>query len=155
MRCKLGEVEVSERKASERGLVCASWIRGCVDAWGHGTRSGSKHRQVYLEQVGGVVERLLERPGVVTLVARDPECSALAYGWVCFEPQLELVHWTYTKAAYRRSGLARLLMQEARDAAWERTGAILSGYSMRSLHDALAERAGLSYVPMKGTRRAG
>jgi GNAT superfamily N-acetyltransferase len=149
MRCKLGEVEVSERKASERGLVCASWIRGCVDAWGHGTRSGSKHRQVYLEQVGTAVERLLERTGVVTLVARDPECSALAYGWVCFEPQAELVHWTYTKAAYRRSGLARLLLGCAREYG------PLTGYSMRSLHDALAERAGLSYVPMKGTRRAG
>jgi GNAT superfamily N-acetyltransferase len=146
MRCKLGEVEVSERKASERGLVCASWIRGCVDAWGHGTRSGSKHRQVYLEQVGGVVERLLERPGVVTLVARDPECSALAYGWVCFEPQLELVHWLYVKHAYRRSGLARALLSEAREYS------ALSGYSMRSLHDALAERAGLVYTPPANRR---
>lgn len=138
---KLGRVEVGEMLPTERGLVLNNWTQQLTEHQGHGQRSGSKHRHVYLTSNGQHTERLAESSTV--LVARDAECAALAYGWIAagiVHGQLAL-HWACTKSAYRRMGVARLLFD-----AMEQHQGELKHFTHHSYHDAIAKRFGLTYL---------
>lgn len=133
---QLGRVEFGPMLPTERALVLASWTQSLVDSMGHGVRTGSPHRGVYLAATGKLVDGLFADSTV--LVARDAECQALAYGWMAADPPL--LHWTFTKGAYRRLGVAAYLFQAMTETAGE-----LGLYSTQSRHSALAEKYGLRY----------
>jgi GNAT superfamily N-acetyltransferase len=134
---QLGRVEFGPMRDDERNLVLSSWTASLVDSMGHGVRSGSKHRHAYLVSMGKLVDGLFER-GLV-LVARDAECQALAYGWVCGAGAD--LHWSFTKAAYRRLGVAAHLFAALQDELGP-----LERYTLRSRHSAVCERYGLRYA---------
>lgn len=136
----VGRVELGAMLPSERNLVLSSWAQGLTDAAGHGPKSGSRHRDVYMERNGKLVEELLAEADVC--VARDAEDQALAYGWCCSDG--DVVHWVSVKRTFRRLGFAGVLLpREARH------------YSFRSRFDEIAERHGLTLKPFDCRRRAG
>ena len=139
----LGRVEIGPMRDSERSLVCSSWVHSVVDAMGHGTRSGSKHRHAYMASMGYEVDAEMARASTVVLVARDAECQARAYGWIAGDDSYipGTLLWCFVKHDHRREGVARSLLDAL---ARELDG--VSKYARRSRHDALAERAGLTYV---------
>lgn len=62
------------------------------------------------EQV--ILKRVLARPSCRTLIAHPPDDPELIAGFLVFEPPV-LVHFVYTKAALRRAGVARALLEAA------------------------------------------
>lgn len=137
----LGRVELGPMLDSERGLVYDGFIRGWTDAQGHG--KGTRHHAAYAASAANHIEALLQRASV--LVARDAECQALAYGWCMYDGNIDAVHWTSVKQAFRRQGIARLMLRAVEP----------SAYTHRSRFDALAQRMGLEYRPLSGQRRVG
>jgi hypothetical protein len=149
---QLGRIEIGPMLASEHNLVRNSFTEGLADSRGYGpaTVKGNaalkarRERHAQLVTAGQEVERLLRRADV--LVARDAECESLAYSWICFERALSAVHWASTKSAFRRMGLARLLLKAALP-----TGARAFSFSTR--FDAVGWRHGLTYLPPEGFGR--
>ena len=55
------------------------------------------------------IQKLVSRPGVITLVAYENTAPTFLYGFISGEPgsSIPIVHFVCTKEAYRRAGYAR------------------------------------------------
>lgn len=109
---------ISHRPASpsDRSFIIDAWVSSYRTSHSAGMISmESFHRVMWPE-----VERVLDMPGTVTVVAYETSAPADSmtnlYGFVSadFADSLPLVHFVYTKAAYRRGGIARGLMRAIR-----------------------------------------
>jgi hypothetical protein len=143
----LGRVEIGPMRDSERALVADSWVHGRVDAAGHGPKSGSSQRGIYLAAFGRELDAVLQDPEVVILVARDAECAPRAFGWGAAVDGTVL--WVSTKRDHRREGVARLLFQEL-----EHECGPFTYFGFRSRHDALAESLGLQFRAYEAPRKS-
>lgn len=137
----LGRVEIGPMRMCERAFVAKSWVHGLAEAAGQGR--GKPHHGAYLVSMGIHVDRVLAGRDARVMVARDAECSALAYGWLCCDG--DAVHWCAVKQAFRRHGVAAALLESAGEPRW---------YTHRSRHDELAKSHGLQYLPYAERRSA-
>lgn len=105
---------ISHRPASpsDRPFIIDAWVSSYRTSHSAGMISmDSFHRVMWPE-----VERVLDLPATVTVVAFEtsaPADSPNLYGFICadFVDATPLVHFVYTKAAYRRGGIATGLMK--------------------------------------------
>lgn len=140
------EFAIGFMRADERSMVAKAYVEGKTDALGHGPRSRSAHRHHYLRSLGKEMDALLLDRDVSVIVARDPECPEHAYGWVMYDAA-GLVHWVSVKSAYRRLGIGRALLRQARDA-----GASRAAFRPHRKLERMVTELGLAYVE---PRRAG
>jgi GNAT superfamily N-acetyltransferase len=137
----LGDVAIGTMRETERGFVTHSYAEGIADALGHGPRSNSRHRRHYLDSLGREAERLLADREAQVLVARDDGTGSLAYGFAVYRSPV--VHWCYVKSAFRRSGIARELLELS----------VADGcthFAYHSRRDDLMHKVGLSYLEPRG-----
>lgn len=90
----------------DESFVFHSWLR----SFGKGLRLSVRGKADYYKRHHELIERLLPRSKV--LVACDPQAHGEVWSYCCFEarPGACVVHWVYTKQAYRRFGLAGCLV---------------------------------------------
>lgn len=119
--------------AEDRKYIIDSWVSAYRTSHAAGLICMDDWKDVMSRQV----EKVLDRPGVETIVAYKPDepRGADLYGWICVErsfdvpvqmyhqgkreetlrrSQQPLVHFVMTKLAYRRLGIARGLFASAR-----------------------------------------
>jgi hypothetical protein len=58
------------------------------------------------------IRKLIDRPGVTTLVACDRRDSSFLIGFACATPAAKVLHYVYVKQPFRRAGYARQLVLE-------------------------------------------
>lgn len=92
-------------RPDEIRLIRASWFRSYAD-----DRDERVRRDVFDREQNALIDRLLAKnlPIVITLAAVPDEVIA----WVC--RATETVHYVYTKFAFRRQGLAKRLIRDAK-----------------------------------------
>ena len=89
-------------------LIRDSWKR----SYKGGGRAPKCEPLVYWEGQAELIDALLKRSHVV--VAVSPEDSTQVFGWAAFEKRgrVGILHYCFVKAAFRRYGVARALLQE-------------------------------------------
>ena len=91
--------------------VFSSWIKSYRQ---HGPREAQGPRQHYYADKTRGITRVTGTPGVVTLVACNPDNEQQIFGWACGrywqeDDTLDL-HYIHVKSIYRRAGVARALV---------------------------------------------
>jgi len=109
---KLSKAQVSIRPASEAdiGFIFNSWLKSYKQS------SFAKYvpNPVYFDHHHKAIELLLKRSKV--LVACNPADNNQIYGYLVHETVQEtsVVHYCYTKEAFRKMGILQLLLSEAK-----------------------------------------
>ena len=90
---------------ADLNLIRASWFKSFAD-----DRDTRIRRDVFDREQNTLIDRLLKAqlPIVVTLKAVPEEVLA----WVCRSP--DIVHYVYVKHAFRRQGIAKMLIRDAK-----------------------------------------
>jgi hypothetical protein len=91
--------------ADDRRFVVSAWSASYKDS--HTAGMISTHR--WAEVMHAEIERVLDQPGTQTLVAFEAKDPTFVYGFISGDPDASTptVYYCYTKAAYRRQGIAR------------------------------------------------
>ena len=97
-------IVIRPMRADDVAFVRNSWARSYAEAQSLHPQDVRGHVEGHLR----LIDRILARADV--LVAAFAEDDSEIFGWVCHDP--EALHYAYTKAAYRRSGVARRLLEE-------------------------------------------
>lgn len=100
-----GPFRIRALRASDRGFVCTGWSRS-YDESAFARLLGDHYRPT----IARVINRLLVRTSVITLVACDPADEELLFGFVCFEPKASCLHYVFTRQDLRREGIATRLL---------------------------------------------
>ena len=94
-------------------LLLNSWLKSYRNA----PAVTTVPNELYFDEGMGQKARILSLLGECeTRVACDPEDHEVVYGWITFEPTLDLptiVHYAYVKQAYRRQGIGTALLRDA------------------------------------------
>jgi GNAT superfamily N-acetyltransferase len=97
----------------DRRFITDAWLKSYKGAHAAGLIDAYDWYAVMLPQL----DKIFARPGVVTLVAHNPEqpvdAYAGLYGFICGEPESEprFVYYVAVKEPYRRMGIARGLFE--------------------------------------------
>lgn len=70
--------------------------------------------RVYYESQHAVIRKIFDNPALKVVVACDPEDTNHVYGYAVAEdlaPGWVMIHWVYTKGAFRKFGVAKHLLQ--------------------------------------------
>lgn len=98
----------------DRPFVSQTWVRSLADAPAYRICSPKD----YFVQMQKRVDRLLESKWVDVVLATTPDDSDGFLGWIArAADDRDTVHMVYVKEAYRRMGLARLMVNHKRDTA--------------------------------------
>lgn len=89
----------------DRRFVISAWSASYKDAHTAGMIGSAR----WAEVMHAEVERVLDQRGTKTLVAYESRDPAFVYGFISGEPDATppVVFYCYTKAAFRRQGIAR------------------------------------------------
>lgn len=88
-------------------LIYDSWLHS-----GRTDRGPPVDKAIYFHGQRQVIGELLKRSPVI--IACEPAVPAHVLGWVCFELRagLLVLHYIYVKKAFRRMGIATLMMRD-------------------------------------------
>lgn len=93
-------------KLGDSDLIYSTWIKSHKGSgWGRSIPSP-------LYEIGqrGRIDRILEDPETIVLIACDTDTPELIYGWVVGSP--DVLHYLYVKGNYRRNGIGSGLIEE-------------------------------------------
>lgn len=97
----------------DQHFIMSSWLRSFKNSNYAGPIQNNLYWKVYQQ----VIEQLLDRDGVVILIACNPEKETQIFGYIVVEENFEtpVVHWLYVKQPFRSTvhdkwGIARALM---------------------------------------------
>lgn len=90
--------------AKDIPFVMSTWIRSYVGLC-------KIERRIYLDHHRAMVTQLLERPGVMVMVACSPSLPATIHAWVAGE-RPNVVHYAYAPPELRGKGIVRRVMTE-------------------------------------------
>lgn len=84
-----------------------------LSSWLGGSKPRHTSWEVHHNYQREIILRLLSR-GAKVRVAVNSEDSNHILSWVCYElfDDIPVIHWIYTKSIYRKSGLAKALLQD-------------------------------------------
>lgn len=130
---------------SELNFAGHSWTR-CYRAERDSMRI--PQRAFFLWQ-GDTIDRLLEG-GAKVYVARDVERPAFLYGWICAERRdaALVVHYAFTKRAFRERGIGNALLQHAVTELGEGAEELWQSHGSDA-HDARLREMGFIRVPVE------
>lgn len=100
----------AEGKA-DRAFIVGTWS----DSYKSSHYAGMLWTDDYAPTMHVQIERVLDRPETVAIVACDRDDSSFLFGHIVGEVEpgeTPIVHYTYVKAPYRRTGIARGLLTE-------------------------------------------
>jgi hypothetical protein len=101
----VGGAVISHRPAT------ADDLRFIVSAWSSSYKDAHTAGMIGTERWATVmhaeIERVLEQAGTQTRVAFEARDPAFVYGFIAGDPSTPAVFYCYTKAAFRRQGIAR------------------------------------------------
>jgi GNAT superfamily N-acetyltransferase len=91
------------------GIVASTWIKSFRHL---GTFSRGVMNRVYYQRHQELLEQLIPRSSV--FVAANEEDPSQVVGWICYElyENVLYLHYIYVKLAFRRFGIASLLMDQ-------------------------------------------
>jgi len=95
--------------SDDNAFVISNWLHGIRDS----RDAGAIPSRDFFPIMWPVIGRLLERPGVRTIVACEAREPSLVYGFIAGDttgPQ-PVVHYVYVKGPFRRAGYARGLFR--------------------------------------------
>lgn len=95
-------------------FIFSSWLKSYRDA----PAVRSVPNSIYYAEHHGIIESIINSPNLVSLVACDPQDESQIFGYLIGENMGEgfVLHWVYVKYPFRRFGVARLLLNAARQA---------------------------------------
>lgn len=128
------------------------WLPGdvglVVDSWLRSFRIGSSSAKAMLSNLyqrsqKEIIDSILQRAEV--LVACSPGNPDLIFAFIVFEkePTVTALHYLYTKAAFRRFGLARKLVDSIKE-----TGRTLEASHKTDLGGVLLKKHGIIWNPL-------
>ena len=89
-----------------------------ADTWVHSHRASALGRSMraadYTRRMDRAIRAILERPGVVVVVAHPPDDEEAIMGWACAEsgrPGMAILHYVWVSGIWRRCGVARQLLR--------------------------------------------
>ena len=111
MSSDLDIVGIREATVDDRPFVMDSWLMSFRFSHFSGPISTKRYRKVYNEEIG----ELKLRAGAWVRVAYNRENPDQIFGFVCFERghKEPVIHYIYTKQAFRKRGIAKLLLRDA------------------------------------------
>ena len=92
---------------TDHDFVIRTWTRS------HASVQTRAAPALYQEEQPKAIEYALSHENILGLVATPAEDPLLICGWGVFEKSARVVHYVFTKSAYRRLGIARALVEKA------------------------------------------
>lgn len=108
-------ITIRKFKAEDESFVYHSWLETYLDALSDMKVLNGLRSDVYYKGQHKRIEELLSR--CTTLIACNNEDIDQIYGWICFETLSsgQIFHFMYVKQPFRKNGIAKMLIEEARD----------------------------------------
>jgi GNAT superfamily N-acetyltransferase len=101
------DFQVRPVATGETDFVYSSWLNSYEDSpFARGIR-----KSIYFDRQRRLINSISARGGKL-LVATHPEAPDAVLGWVCVE-EPDFVHYVFVKQAWRRMGVASLLLEQA------------------------------------------
>lgn len=95
---------------SDINFIYSTWIKSFRTGSGLGLASG---KYVYFTLYQFMIDQILHRKECEATVAADPSDPLVIYGYIVHEPGV--LHYAFTKEAFRRLGVAKALYRECFD----------------------------------------
>lgn len=93
---------------SDLNFIYDSWLT----SFRYDSAFGKSHKNsVFFPQYRRVLDEILSKPDTQTLVAHDPDNLDVVLGYLVYEPGI--LHYVFTKEAFRKYGIAAALLQYA------------------------------------------
>jgi hypothetical protein len=148
----IGRVELGPWIDNEHNLVVATWAQAYRLEPSGSLRFKRMPKSAYFSWQRERIDRVLARTPLV-LVARDAECSALAYGYAVAERvgKSAVVHWVHCKEGYRRKGIGNALLAELLLRLGQGATEVL--YTHRTRFDDKASALGMRHVDLERVLR--
>lgn len=104
-------VKIRPAHGQDINFILNSWLKRYRDA----IRARFVTDNTYFSIQHDVITSILAQPGLVALVACNPEDENQIYGYVIAEknhivPDLLFIHWIYVKGPFRRFNVAKMLL---------------------------------------------
>jgi GNAT superfamily N-acetyltransferase len=125
-------IRLRKAKAGDVGLITSSWLKSLRDST---TYHGVDNR-TYYDEHHKILAKLLARSAVIVAVLDNDPDHIVA--WACYEVYANSVvlHFVYTKYAFRKMGVARMIVEKVLEVE-ERpggTGLIVTAKTEKSHH---------------------
>ena len=105
------EYKIRHALPSDVAFVYSTWLNSYKrdSALGKSTRD-----TIFFNEYRFVVDYILNRPNVDVMVCCHPDEISVIFGYAVYEPGI--LHYVFVKEAFRRLGIAKALLTDARDA---------------------------------------
>jgi len=123
---------------SDSSLVYSTWLHSYAD------QNKDQHRGILYKSHRKIIRNLMEK-SITVMAVMDDDPNQI-FGWICglrAKSGPLVVHYCYVKDAFRRLGLAKLLLNHFEHRSGEPVICSHKGYVYKSLRD----RYNLFYVP--------
>lgn len=107
---KLENVYVREHNEKDIPFIYKSWLVNFRDS---NNLEALIDKQIYFDSHKKIIDKILEQS--TCLIAANPDDEDQIFGYVIFDnyKKLQILHYVYVKAPYRRLGIASLLKKLA------------------------------------------
>lgn len=92
----------------DRAFILATWLRGAY----YGEFQASMEKDAFMKSYHELVEHALDGPDAEVVVAALPQDPSVIIGYAVFKNTRDgrVLHWVFVKSAFRRYGVAKLLL---------------------------------------------
>lgn len=99
---------IREALPNELNLIYATWLNSFQ---GDSQIGFSCSKTTFFNEYPGIIDQILARPLTKIIVASFPDSPEVILSYLVFEPKI--LHYTFTKEIYRKSGIAKSLYHSA------------------------------------------
>lgn len=92
-------------RETDKGLIVTSWLKSYRPSvpW--------IGRDDFYRLYRTVINELLDKDGVTSVVVCSPDDEDHVIGWACTEPARSLLHYIFVKSDYRKLGIAKAIRE--------------------------------------------
>jgi hypothetical protein len=103
-------VAVRDYEISDKNFVMATFLRGLYYG---GYFWGEIPKDVFMQNYHFVLERLLESPNIKIKIACLKDDREVILGYSVLNKEETILHWVFTKSAWRNIGIAKSLLPKS------------------------------------------
>lgn len=101
-------IHIRPARGSDLNFIYSTWL----DSYRYDSKLGKSHKNsIFFENYRHVIDHIFSKPDTTTTIACIKEDQNTILGYIVSEPKI--LHYIYTKGAFRRFGIAKSLAFEA------------------------------------------